>query len=167
MLTRDRHVRNQSRSEKEQARFIEHVGQLVEAEGLPRIAGRMLGILMLDARTRSLDELALQLAVSRASISTNGRLLQEMGLIQRVTVPGDRRDYWRIPDPSSCLLAIGIRRMRLMHSAIREMRDVARSTSLVDSHVKQIERLYVDLIAEADGLLARWQNSLGRVRRGR
>ena len=46
-------------------------------------------------------------------------------------------------------------------------RAVAKSTSLVDSHVKQIERLYVDLIAEADGLLERWQDSLGKVRRGR
>jgi len=149
---------------REQTQFIEHMGQLAEGEGLPRIAGRILGVLMLDAHTRSLDELALQLAVSRASISTNGRLLQGMGLIQRVTVPGDRRDYWCIADPSSTLLAVGIRRMRLMHTAIRELRSAARSTSLTQTHVRQIERLYVTAIAEAESLSGKLRNAQRRLR---
>lgn len=144
---------------RERARFVEQMGQLAEGEGLPRIAGRLLGVLMLDASRCGLDELALELDVSRASISTNVRLLQSMGFIQRITVPGDRRDYWQVPDPSSSLLAVGIRRMRVMQNAIREMRKMAKATSLTDGRVVQIEQLYDQAISRGERLLTRWQQS--------
>ncbi len=150
---------------KERTRFIEQLGRLAEGEGLPRIAGRMLGSLMLNAESCSLEQLAVQLNVSRASISTNGRLLEGLGLIQRVTVPGDRRDYWQIPDPSSSLLQVGIRRMRVMQTAVREMREESTSASLTDTRLNQIENLYDDVIAQAQRLLARWHSAGSRNRR--
>ncbi|MBV8853252.1 MAG: hypothetical protein JOY91_07620 [Sinobacteraceae bacterium] len=150
---------------KERTRFIEQLGRLAEGEGLPRIAGRMLGSLMLDAESCSLEQLALQLEVSRASISTNGRLLEGLGLIQRVTMPGDRRDYWQIPDPFSSLLQVGIRRMRVMQSAVREMREESPSAALTDNRLNQIENLYDDVIAQAERLLARWHSAASRSRR--
>jgi DNA-binding transcriptional regulator GbsR (MarR family) len=112
---------------------------------------------MLDAHRCGLDELAVELDVSRASISTNVRLLQGMGLIERITVPGDRRDYWQIPDPSSSLLAVGIRRMRVMLNATREMRKMAKATSLTDGRMAQIEQLYDEAISHGERLLTRWQ----------
>lgn len=92
---------------KERTRFIEQLGRLAEGEGLPRIAGRMLGSLMLNAESCSLEQLAVQLNVSRASISTNGRLLEGLGLIQRVTVPGTGAITGRFPIPPAacCRLA--------------------------------------------------------------
>lgn len=150
---------------KERTRFIEQLGRIAEGEGLPRIAGRMLGSLMVDARSCSLERLALQLDVSRASISTNGRLLEGLGLIQRVTMPGDRRDYWQIPDPCSSLLKVGIRRMRVMQTAVREMREQSSAVSLTDTRLNQIENLYDDVIAQAERLLARWHSAVSRHRR--
>ena len=150
---------------KERTRFIEQLGRLAEGEGLPRIAGRMLGSLMLDPASCSLEQLALQLNVSRASVSTNGRLLESLGLIQRVTVPGDRRDYWQIPDPFSSLLQVGIRRMRVMQSAVREMREESPSAALTDTRLNEIESLYDDAIAQAQRLLARWHRAGARNRR--
>jgi DNA-binding transcriptional regulator GbsR (MarR family) len=149
------------------ARFIEQIGRLAEGEGLPRIAGRMLGVLMLETRGCSLDEVARQLRVSRASISTNGRLLHGMGLIQRVTLPGDRRDYWHVPDASRSLLQVGIRRMRVMQTAIREMREAASAPALTESRMSQIEELYEEVIARADRLLASWQVAGRRIKRRR
>lgn len=133
------------------------MGQLAEGEGLPRIAGRLLGVLMLDAQRCGLDELALELRVSRASISTNVRLLQRMGFIERITVPGDRRDYWQVPDPGSTLLAVGIRRMQVMQNAIREMRKMAKVTSLTEGRMVQIDKFYDQAISHGETLLARWQ----------
>lgn len=77
-------------------RFVEHIGQLTEAEGLPRIAGRIFGLLMVSSSELTLDEIADQLSVSRASVSTDARRLSECGLLQRVTRKGDRRDYYKI-----------------------------------------------------------------------
>ena len=78
--------------------IVEKMAQTFEADGLPRTAGRLLGYLLMSRGERSLDELAEALQVSKASISTNARMLERQGTLQRVTHPGDRRDYYTIAD---------------------------------------------------------------------
>lgn len=75
-------------------RFIERLGLYFEEFGLPRIAGRLLGLLLISDRPLSLDEIAATLHVSRASVSTNARTLTRTRLIERAGFPGDRRDYY-------------------------------------------------------------------------
>ena len=58
------------------AGFIERMGLAFESDGLPRIAGRIFGLLLLSEDCRSLDELAAELKVSKGSVSTNARLLE-------------------------------------------------------------------------------------------
>lgn len=78
------------------ARFTERMGQIFEADGFPRIAGRLFGLLMLREEPSSLNHLAATLGVSKASVSTNARLLASHGVIERADVPHDRRDYYQI-----------------------------------------------------------------------
>ena len=78
--------------------LVERFGLRFEADGLPRIAGRMLGLLMVSAEPRSLDELAEELQASKTSVNTNARLQERMGAVERATRPGDRRDYYRVVD---------------------------------------------------------------------
>jgi DNA-binding transcriptional regulator GbsR (MarR family) len=51
--------------------FIEKTGLISQAEGLPRIAGRVFGLLIFDGDMVSFGDLATRLQVSRASISTS------------------------------------------------------------------------------------------------
>ncbi len=76
--------------------FIEQMGLTAERHGMPRIAGRLLGFLLLDGGTHSLDDLAERLQVSKASVSTNARVLENLQLVERRAVPGDRRDFYQI-----------------------------------------------------------------------
>ncbi len=78
--------------------FLERMGQLFEAEAGPRIAGRLFGLLVLTPGALSLDEIAEELRVSKASVSANARLLESMHMISRVTRPGDRRDYYEVTE---------------------------------------------------------------------
>ena len=80
------------------ARVIESLARRFEEDGLPRIAGRILGCLLFSAEARSLDELVETLGVSKASISMNARLLERAGAILRDTHPGDRRDFYRVAE---------------------------------------------------------------------
>lgn len=65
--------------------------------GMPRMLGRVLGALMIsDPPERSAEELAEALGASRGSISQTTRSLIQMGLVQRWSRPGERRDYFRI-----------------------------------------------------------------------
>jgi DNA-binding transcriptional regulator GbsR (MarR family) len=73
--------------------FVEAVGLFFEDAGVPRIGGRLLGLLLLAERPLSLDQITRTLGVSRASVSTNSRMLLYTGMIERVSFPGDRRDY--------------------------------------------------------------------------
>ena len=79
-------------------RFIERMGDLAEEQGLPRTAGRLNGLLFMQTKPRSLDELTELLEVSKVSVSVNARMLEKIGLVQRVKLPGDRRDYYCVAD---------------------------------------------------------------------
>jgi len=79
--------------------FIESMGLRFQDQQMPRIAGRLFGLLLLEGEPHSFGQLAERLQVSRGSISTNARMLAEFGLIERVAKPGDRQDHYRIePD---------------------------------------------------------------------
>lgn len=72
------------------------MGRHFDEIGVPRIAGRMFGALMYHEQPASLYALAEELQVSKGSISSNARMLEGWGVIDRVTKPGDRRDYYLI-----------------------------------------------------------------------
>jgi DNA-binding transcriptional regulator GbsR (MarR family) len=78
--------------------LVERMGTKFERDGLPRIAGLILGRLLLAAEPLSLDDLAAELGISKGSASINARLLERLGAAERVIVTGDRRDYYAIND---------------------------------------------------------------------
>jgi DNA-binding MarR family transcriptional regulator len=83
------------------AQFVERMGVLTEEDGLPRIAGRIFAYLLVTPEACSLDDIATALGVSRASVSTDARRLAQMGLLERHSRPGDRRDYYGIGTASA------------------------------------------------------------------
>src|SRR4051812_38541175 len=74
--------------------FVERAGLLWEADGLPRIAGRIFGLMIIAEDPLSLDQIAEALGVSKASASTDTRLLERLGYLERISKPGDRKDYY-------------------------------------------------------------------------
>jgi DNA-binding transcriptional regulator GbsR (MarR family) len=79
----------------EERHFIEDIGLFIERMGLPRMAGRVLGVLLIsDPPAQSLTELSESLQASKSAVSTATRLLVEAGLIEQVPSPIPRRDYF-------------------------------------------------------------------------
>lgn len=81
-----------------QCQFIESVGLYFEQYQVSRIAGRLLELLMLMDRPLTLDQMAAALGVSRASVSTNIRQTVDFGLTEHLSLPADRRDYYRFAE---------------------------------------------------------------------
>ena len=80
----------------EQKHFIEDISLYFEQMGLPRMAGRVLGVLLIcDPPAQSLTDLGEILRASKSSISTTTRLLTEMGLIERAPSPLPRQVYFQ------------------------------------------------------------------------
>lgn len=106
--------------------FVELMGRQLEEEGMPRIAGRLMGALILNEDVASLDDLAEQLQVSKASVSSNARFLEGLGVAERVTLPGDRRDFYRLaPNAEELALQRALDRQRLMLQRLEVGHEVA------------------------------------------
>jgi DNA-binding transcriptional regulator GbsR (MarR family) len=70
-----------------------------EHYGLPPITGRILGWLMIsDPPEQSSAEIAAAIGASRASLTTNMRLLTASGLVRRRTRPGSRTAFYSVGD---------------------------------------------------------------------
>ena len=78
----------------ELARFIESMGMYFESQGITRIGGRILGLLMATHEPLLADDIARILKVSRASISTNMRTLTASGMIEKTSVLHHRNTYF-------------------------------------------------------------------------
>ncbi|HUF49211.1 MAG TPA: MarR family transcriptional regulator [Longimicrobiales bacterium] len=149
------------------AEFIEGMGQLFEADGFARISGRILGCLMLSAEPRSLQELADALQVSRASVSNNTRLLERLGALARVTVPGDRRDYYQMSDDVQDRML----EMRMAHFAkTRELlslglRTPAARDARVRNRMVQFSSFFCQMEEAMTQSRAKWER-MGRGQRG-
>lgn len=81
-------------------RWVERVAAFcVEEWGLAPITGRIMGWLMIcDPAEQSAGEIADAIGASRASLTSNIRLLTAIGLIRRQSRPGERTAYYRIED---------------------------------------------------------------------
>lgn len=83
----------------DEAAFVERVGQMLSGGGLPRMAGRIWGwLLICEPPQQTAAAIADALHASRGSVSGMVRLLENAGLIHRSTRPRDRREYFSIPE---------------------------------------------------------------------
>ncbi len=150
--------REQTRMDASAARVIESLARRFEEDGLPRIAGRILGCLLFSAEARSLDELVELLGVSKASISMNARLLERASVILRDTRPGDRRDFYRVAeDLHERMLAHWLRGLRdvgvLLGAALRED---ASMEPAVRRRVETFAAFFDHMLEEIQGSGERW-----------
>lgn len=80
-----------------QQQYVEEFGLFAEQIGLTRMAGRILGwLLICDPPHQTMHELVEALQTSKSSVSTTTRLLITFGMLERISLPGERRDYYRL-----------------------------------------------------------------------
>lgn len=150
----------------EEKHFIEDVGLLFEESGHPRMAGRILGCLLIsDPPYLSSTELAEILQASKGSLSTMTRFLLQMGLIERVGLPGRRRDYFQIK-PGAWTQLVGHAVYEI--SALRKMTE--RGLELMEGQDSDLNRrlqeardLFSYMEREYPLLIERWEKTHKRA----
>jgi len=101
--------------------FIENLARYFESYGIPRIGGRILGLLMIAQGPLSAEDIASTLKVSRASISTNLRFALNIGLAERISFPGDRVTYYVFPETGlEGTLAIETQGLKVMKKLVQQ-----------------------------------------------
>lgn len=144
----------------EKQHFIEEISLVFEEIGLPRMAGRIIGWLLICTPSyQSAEELAGALQASRGSISTMTRLLIEMDLVERIGLPGERRGYFRVKSNIwSRLLRDKMGQVTYLHQLAE------RGLQLVESESPEFQRrlldmhdLYSFVEQELPVIIARWE----------
>lgn len=140
--------------------FVEDVGLFFERSGLPRMAGRILGwLLVCDPPHQSATDLAEVLEASKGSISSMTRLLIQIGLIQRTSLPGQRRDYFYIQTGAWFALlqhevkAVAAFRRILEHGVAL----IADAEPATQERLLEIRDVYAFFERELPSLLERWE----------
>jgi hypothetical protein len=147
-----------------QDRFVEEMGLTTEADGLPRIAGRLFGLLLLSAEPLSLDEIAEALNVSKGSASTDARLLMSHGWLRRTTIAGDRKDYYELaPDFFAGIVEYRLRRWSALHDLVGATRpELGSDSPAVVERFRYLDQAQSFFVEGLRTLLAEWQNDAAR-----
>ncbi len=149
-----------SRRYHERQHFVEEIGLLFERSGTPRMAGRILGwLLIADPPHQSTDQLIAALSASKGSVSMMTRLLIQIGLIERIALPGQRRDYFRVrPNAWARLLREQSGMLTVMReTAERGLALLADETAEHRRRLEEMRDFYAFFEREFPGLLARWE----------
>ena len=145
----------------EEQRFVEEVGIVFEQTGLPRMAGRILGWLLIsDPPHQSTDELTDALMASKGSISTMTRYLIQLGLVERLSLPGVRHDYFRLrSDAWQHMIRRGlVDEIRMVRQvAERGLELLTDKTPPTRKWLEEMRDVYTFLEREFPALLERWE----------
>jgi DNA-binding transcriptional regulator GbsR (MarR family) len=153
-----------------EAEFVDRVGLFTEQLGGPRTMGRIWGWLMIcDPPHQSLTELAAALEVSKASVSTVIRQMQEGGLVERLPSSARRHQYRLRPGGFTQVMRVQLARMQ----GGVEVAEFGLSV-LGEARADQRDRLedlrdFCEFSAgeAGDELMRRWQEYRARKRGGR
>jgi len=130
---------------------INSIGEKAEKFGFPKIAGQLEGLLFLTDKPMSLDEMAERLEVSKASVSTNIRYLEQWKVVRRVYQRGERRNYYEIwgdiweieTEIASTIVKDEIERFKaLLTKSAQNLKSVKAKTSQDKEEVKFIKRRF-------------------------
>lgn len=85
------------RDEAEVRQIVEHLAMLFNDLGMPRMPARvMFAVAAAESEGLTAGEISAQLGVSPAAVSGAVRYLAPLGLLNKVPVPGSRRDRYRL-----------------------------------------------------------------------
>ncbi|MEU9886193.1 MarR family transcriptional regulator [Sphaerisporangium sp. NPDC051011] len=131
----------------------------VFARQVPRMAGRMLGLLLITDEPRlSSKDLVDQLGASAATVSNMGRLLIGLGLVERTVSPETRRDLFAIaPNAWVGTYRDGERYItEVLALADRVLADPD-LTDIPRARLRELRNLYTFVWAEIPDLVSRYE----------
>jgi len=146
--------------------FVGRVGLAFERRGASGMAGRIVAFLLVAPHpVQSSSQIAQAMQTSSGTVSINTRLLEQMSLIERVSVPGRRGAFFRVrSDAWDTMFQSQIEDVRTFRDAF----DTALE-ALDDANPERVQRLravrafYAFMEGELQALVERWREHLARL----
>ncbi len=100
--------------------------------GISKVMAEIYALLYLSPDALSLDEISERLKTSRSNVSLNVRALVDLGVVRKVVVRGDRRDYYAAEDD--------IGKVARLLAVAKKRRELDPAMEIVQSALDAIER---------------------------
>ncbi len=78
--------------------FTQQWGEIGAFWGINKVMGQLYALLFASDQPLTLDDMCHQLRISRGNASMNIRALKEWGVVRKVRIKGDRKDYYELDE---------------------------------------------------------------------
>jgi DNA-binding transcriptional regulator GbsR (MarR family) len=168
-MTREEAAEGGSPATAAELHYVEEVALGMERQGLFRMAGRVLGwLLICDPPEQTFGQIAEVLQASKGSISGAMKFLVPSGLVERISRPGDRRNYYRCRPGAWTDLARDQARQYddFRKLAERGLELLAEAPAARRERLQGMRDLYAWLEREMPALWERWREQQEKEMRG-
>lgn len=147
------------------SKAAERMAMSLASGGLQKATARvMAAFIFIDAESVTAPELAETLGISSGSVSGAIKMLSTVGLIERVPVPGSRREHYRLRDGAWATM------MSAQNGMVQEMFELADdaiatvgSDTPAGRRLAEMRDFYDFMFREIPALLERWKTGRGRT----
>ncbi|REL38949.1 hypothetical protein DYD21_03060 [Rhodohalobacter sp. SW132] len=146
---------------KKKLEYIENTGLMFEAFGMTRMSGRFFGYLVVnDKDAASFNDIKEALNASKGSISGTSSQLLNAGLIEQVSLPGDRKTYYRLSkDRVGSILKARTKLFEQFAKTLVEGRSLKNREDDVSEWLLEISTFYSWIGDQIDETLEEWEKN--------
>ncbi len=151
--------------DKDKLTFIEESGLMFEQMGMTRMIGRVFGYLMVcDENAVSFDQIREALGASKGSISGTTRQLIQIGLIEPVSLPRDRKTYFRITKIElGNLLKTRFQLFAKFADTLAKGRELKKKDDDVAQWLLEASTFYHWIGGEIEGIIEKWHRNKEQI----
>lgn len=141
--------------------FIQDFGEAYQRFGLPKLMGRIVGLLITRSEALSLDEITEELGVSKGPVSQIMGRLREHRLVQRIWKHGDRRDYYAAVDDIFGMafrnqMALMKRNLSLAEKFGSLLEGEGSGNGHFQARIEEMREFYTEMLESFDVFYAAW-----------
>jgi DNA-binding transcriptional regulator GbsR (MarR family) len=129
--------------------LIQAWGNLGYSWGLNKTMAQIHALLMISPKSLSTEDIMTELSISRGNANMNIRALLDWGIVYRVLVPGERKEYFRAEKDVWALSrqVVKERRKRELEPILKVLRSVSELSSDPSEETKEFKKVVKDLKA--------------------
>jgi DNA-binding transcriptional regulator GbsR (MarR family) len=141
---------------KDEQQFVEDVSRLLTPWGVPPVAARLYGHLLLCSRPVSLDQITEDLGISKSSASVAARLLDSYRLARRHSEPGTKRALYAVADDYEAMIR---QQNDLLNALAEQLSAGARvaASKVASARLEEMADFYRVIRGAMEGAMSRWK----------
>lgn len=148
-----------SQKEEKIHRYIEDMAMSFEEKGFPRMAGRVMAWLMIaNPSHQSMPELVEALHASKSSISTATRVLINFQLVEKISMRGERKDFYRLkPNIWKDSIQLAVKKMTDFKEIASHSLDVLSDVNIRKDKLEEMYDVYAFMESQMPLIMENWE----------